>query len=62
MPIKDATPEQIRAMKSRLSRKHDDRLADYQMDEAVRMARRRPASSNTAFMIFINQEEPRCRK
>lgn len=42
MPIKDATPEQIRAMKERIYKKQDDRLAEQQMDEVVRMVQRRP--------------------
>ncbi len=42
MSIKDATPEEIQAMKARLSRRQSDRLYEAQMDEVVRMVGKHP--------------------
>lgn len=38
MSIKDATPQDIQAMKDRLDRKWSDRWNDVHMDDAVKMA------------------------
>lgn len=38
MSIKDATPEEIREMRERISRRQSDRRYEMEMDEAVSMA------------------------
>lgn len=38
MSIKDATPEEIRAMQERISRRQSDRRYEMEMDQAVSMA------------------------
>lgn len=38
MSIKDATPQEIQAMKDRLEQKRSDRWNDAHMDDAVRIA------------------------
>lgn len=42
MSIKEATPEEIQAMKARLNQKWADRLCEAQMDEVVRMVQKHP--------------------
>lgn len=42
MSIKDATPEEIQALKARFIKKQSDRLCEAQMDEVVRMVGKRP--------------------
>ncbi len=42
MSIKDATPEEIQALKARINRKQSDRRYEAQMDEVVRMVSKHP--------------------
>lgn len=48
MSIKDATPEEIQALKARFSKKQSDRLCEAQMDEVVRMVGKRPFRATQA--------------
>lgn len=52
MSIKDATPEEIQALKARISKKQSDRLYEAQMDEVVRMVSKRP------FVVTQASQEP----
>ena len=52
MSIKDATPEEIRAMQERISRRQSDRRYEMEMDQAVSMAckaNRRPIRTAQAW-------------
>lgn len=42
MSIKDATPEEIQALKARINRRQADRQCEADMDEVVRMVGKRP--------------------
>lgn len=51
MSIKDATPEEIRALQERINRRQSDRKYEMEMDEAVAMAckaNRRPTMAAVA--------------
>lgn len=48
MSIKDATPEEIQALKARINKKHTDRLCEAQMDEVVRMVGKHPFGATQA--------------
>lgn len=59
MSIKDATPEQIQALKAKINQRQADRRYEAEMDEVVRMVQKRPFVVTQATKQAQPQTPPR---
>lgn len=57
MSIKDATPEEIQALKAKINQRQADRRYEAEMDEVVRMVQKRPLGTTQA--VQQSQTPPR---